>query len=198
MLAHLTVHEPPPPPDPDTPLAFSMEGARPGRLPSPVIPQFSEPGWHSNQALNKYQQEVGGPLCDEWPGIRLIEADPAADPRWCRDIPSAYRAQPDRWRLFQLAHIFGTEELSRRAPAIAERTPAPYLLLALGDANILQLEKEMPVELSLNGNTQTLTVKTDPRMMAGIAGLFLPGYPNALFPAWIDLRKALARHRRAA
>jgi hypothetical protein len=71
-------------------------------------------------------------------------------------------------------------------------------LLALGDANILQLEKEMPVELSLNGNTQTLTVKTDPRMMAGIAGLFLPGYPNALFPAWIDLRKALARHRRAA
>jgi NADH-quinone oxidoreductase subunit G len=198
MLAHLTVHEPPPPPDPDTPLAFSMEGARPDRLPSPLIPQVWEPGWHSNQALNKYQQEVGGPLRDEWPGIRLIEPDSAADSRWFRDIPSAYRGQADRWRLFQLAHIFGTEELSRRAPAIAERTPAPYLLLAVGDAKNLHLEDGTPVELRLNGNVHTLTVNTDPRMMAGLAGLFLPGYPAALFPAWIDLRKALARHRRAA
>jgi NADH-quinone oxidoreductase subunit G len=198
MLAHLTVHEPPPPGDPDTPLAFSMEGARPGCLPSPLIPQFWDPAWNSNQALNKYQQEVGGPLRDEWPGIRLIEANSGTDFRWFADIPSAFRKQEDRWRLFPLAHLFGTDELSRRAPAIAQRMPASYLLLAVGDARSLGLEAESSVELMLDGSLRPLTIKTDSRMMAGLAGLFLPGYPEALVPAWIDLRQALAQPRRAA
>jgi NADH-quinone oxidoreductase subunit G len=76
MLADRTVHEPPPPRDPDSPLAFSMEG-RPGVPPPSLIPLFWAPGWNSVQATAKYQTEVGGPLLGGDPGRRLLEPPPS-------------------------------------------------------------------------------------------------------------------------
>ncbi len=72
MLADVSVHEPKPPDDPDTPLAFSMEGYQ-DQPPAPLISRYWSPGWNSVQALNKFQQEVGGPLNGGDPGKRLIE-----------------------------------------------------------------------------------------------------------------------------
>lgn len=72
MLADRTVHEAPPPRDPDSPLAFSMEG-RPGVPPPSLIPLFWAPGWNSVQATAKYQAEVGGPLLGGDPGRRLLD-----------------------------------------------------------------------------------------------------------------------------
>jgi NADH-quinone oxidoreductase subunit G len=72
MLADISVHEPAPPADPDTPLAFSMEGYQ-DQPPPPLISRYWSPGWNSVQALNKFQQEVGGPLHGGDPGKRLIE-----------------------------------------------------------------------------------------------------------------------------
>ena len=71
MLANISVHEPKPPDDPDTPLSFSMEGYE-GQPPAPLISRYWSPGWNSVQALNKFQQEVGGPLKGGDPGKRLI------------------------------------------------------------------------------------------------------------------------------
>ncbi len=67
MLADVSVHEPKPPADPDTPLAFSMEGYQ-DQPPAPLISRYWSPGWNSVQALNKFQQEVGGPLKSGDPG----------------------------------------------------------------------------------------------------------------------------------
>ena len=72
MFADKTVFEPKPPKDPDSPLAFTMEGY-PGQPPSALIPRFWAPGWNSPQAMNKFQTEVGGPLRGGDPGRRLIE-----------------------------------------------------------------------------------------------------------------------------
>ncbi len=72
MLADVNVHEPQQPDDADSPLAFSMEGYE-GRPPSALISRYWAPGWNSVQALNKFQQEVGGPLRGGDPGKRLIE-----------------------------------------------------------------------------------------------------------------------------
>ena len=72
MHANVSVQEPEQPDDPDTPLAFSMEGY-PGNPPPSLIPRFWAPGWNSVQALNKFQDEVGGPLRGGDPGERLIE-----------------------------------------------------------------------------------------------------------------------------
>ncbi len=75
MHANVSIHEPEQPHDPDTALAFSMEGY-PGHPPPPLIPRFWAPGWNSIQALNKFQDEVGGPLSGGDPGERLIEPAP--------------------------------------------------------------------------------------------------------------------------
>ncbi|MDX9971456.1 MAG: NADH-quinone oxidoreductase subunit NuoG [FCB group bacterium] len=50
MNAHLNVSENRPPEDPDSPLAFSMEGYR-GKAPSSLSPNFWAPGWNSVQSV---------------------------------------------------------------------------------------------------------------------------------------------------
>ncbi len=60
MFADIDVSEPQPPADIDSPLTFSMEGYQ-KQPPSSLIPRFWAPGWNSVQALNKFQEEVGGP-----------------------------------------------------------------------------------------------------------------------------------------
>ena len=80
--ADVDVSEPKPPDDPDSPLAFSMEGSE-RQPPAALIPRFWAPHWNSIQALNKFQEEVAGPLRGGNAGKRLIEPRPEA----CRWIP---------------------------------------------------------------------------------------------------------------
>ncbi|HSB34145.1 MAG TPA: molybdopterin-dependent oxidoreductase, partial [Nitrospirota bacterium] len=119
MLANIDVHEPKPVDDPDSPLSFSMEGYE-SRPPSPLISRYWSPGWNSVQALNKFQQEVGGPLSGGDPGKRLIEPAPAGSTAYFSDIPQA-GAKEYSPADFQRHFIFGSEELSSYAPAIVER-----------------------------------------------------------------------------
>ncbi len=115
MIANITVHEPKPAPDPDTPLSFSMEGYE-GRPPSALIPRYWAPGWNSVQALNKFQQEVGGPLAGGDPGTRLIEPGQGATPPYFDPLPvGSEPPEPAEYRLF------GSEELSMYAEPISER-----------------------------------------------------------------------------
>ncbi|HSB34011.1 MAG TPA: molybdopterin-dependent oxidoreductase, partial [Nitrospirota bacterium] len=119
MLANINVHEPKPVDDPDSPLSFSMEGYE-SRPPSPLISRYWSPGWNSVQALNKFQQDVGGPLRGGDPGKRLIEPAPAGRPSYFSDIPQA-GAKDYSPADFPRHVIFGSEELSSYAPAIVER-----------------------------------------------------------------------------
>jgi len=199
MLAHLTVHEPPPPSDPDTPLKFSMEGYRGGPVPSPVIPQFWAPGWNSVQALNKYQDEVGGPLRDELPGVRLIEPPTSAAIPWFTDCPRAFDPPPRQWLLLPLPQLFGGEELSIRSPAVAERMPVPFLALHPADGARLGLQEGNTITLTLSGAAHHVVVHLDDSTPAGTAGLpRLPNLSGILLPAWIDLADAIRLERRAA
>src|SRR5207245_626985 len=121
-LANLSVHEPKPPDDADSPLAFSMEsGIQPA--PPALIPFFWSPGWNSIQSVNKFQDEIGGPLRGGDPGVRLIEPQQQAAWTYFTEIPPAFRADADAWLLVPYFHIFGSEELSRQAPAISELVP---------------------------------------------------------------------------
>jgi NADH-quinone oxidoreductase subunit G len=189
MFANITVHEPKPPEDPDSPLAFSMEGYR-GRKPIPIIPQFWTPGWNSNQALNKFQVEVGGPLRDESPGVRVIEqATPASRPS-STDIPPAFHPRPDEWLLLPLRHIFGSDELGSRAPAIAERMPAPYLALHPADAACIGLQAEQEAAVTVGPDVHHLPLRLDPSLPLGIAGLpLLPSLIGIELPAWAKISK---------
>lgn len=191
MLSHLTVHEPPPPSDPETPLAFSMEGYR-APVPSPLISQFWSPGWNSIQAVNKYQDEVGGPLRDEMPGLRLIEPVATKAPFWFTAVPRPFQSTSHRWLLLPLSGVFGSEELSNQAPAIAERIPEPFMSLHPSDGERLGLEEGCSIELELHGTTCSLAVQLDHSIPVGTAGLFLgPDISGVRLPAWVDLPEAI-------
>ncbi len=147
MLANISVHEPKPPQDADSPLSFSMEGYE-GQPPAPLISRYWSPGWNSVQALNKYQEEVGGTLKDGDPGIRLIEpatlpsslpsregqvpplpsreragvrGEVVAEISYFQSIPDANTPDEGEKLASPMYRIFGSEELSLHAPGVRER-----------------------------------------------------------------------------
>ncbi|QBQ55575.1 NADH-quinone oxidoreductase subunit NuoG [Nitrosococcus wardiae] len=191
MGAHLSVHEPKPPADPDSPFSFSMEGYY-GQLPGALIPYFWAPAWNSVQSVNKFQEEVGGPLRGGIPGIRLIEPPPEAKAIYFEQTPPAFPHREDQWLILPLYHIFGSEELSILAPAIAERAPRPYLALHPEDAAKLEVAPGGGVELILAGKPYHLPVCYQKTLPQGIAGIpwGLPALKDmAHLPAWGQLSK---------
>lgn len=72
MNAAISVHEPKPPEDNDSPLKFSMEGYQ-GVPPAELVPYYWSPGWNSPQAMNKYMNEPGGYQPDGNPGVLLFD-----------------------------------------------------------------------------------------------------------------------------
>jgi len=155
MLADVSVHEPKPPADPDTPLAFSMEGYQ-DQPPAPLISRYWSPGWNSVQALNKFQQEVGGPLNGGDAGKRLIEPvtlpsslpsrEGLEPPRPLREragvrgdsgkitffkyVPEASKPKAGEQIDLQLRNSLDLEELSSYSPAIVERAKLMLLTKA--------------------------------------------------------------------
>jgi len=100
MHADIKVGEAGQPQDMETPFAFSMEGDT-GHVPPALLPVIWAPGWNSNQAINKFQQQTGGHLRDGDPGIRLIEASGTL--AWFGDIPPAFKPEQGRWRIMPLS-----------------------------------------------------------------------------------------------
>lgn len=190
MLAHITIHEPKPPEDPDSPLAFSMEGAS---VPPPaaVLPFFWTPGWNSIQAVNKYQQEIAGPLRTGDAGVRLFEPT-GATPTYRDTVPQPFERRAGEWLFLWRDHIFGSEELSAEAPAIAELAPKPYVALAVADAQALGLAEGATVRLRLEQATVELPVRLEPSLPIGLALLPRGIGPVAglLLPAWGAIEKS--------
>jgi NADH-quinone oxidoreductase subunit G len=187
MHAHIHVSEPKPPADPDSPLSFSMEGY-PDQPPPPLIPFFWSPGWNSIQAVNKFQEEIAGPLRGGDPGVKVIEPGPGSEVNGAyRGVPpEAFSVREEERFFVPLYHIFGSEELSQQAPAVAELIPKPYIAIAPEDAARLQLKEGDEAEVRLNGSTQRLTIRLREEMPKGLAGLpvGLPGVETVELPAW--------------
>ena len=215
MLANISVHEPKPPEDHGSPLSFSMEGYE-GAPPAPLISRYWSPGWNSVQALNKFQQEVAGPLRGGDPGRRLIE--PATLPSslpsregepprplgeragvrgvsgaitFFRNVPEAFKPKSGEWLLVPLYHIFGSEELSVLAPGIAERMPKPYLALNPQDAVRIKVSDGEAVEISAAVIKLRFPVKILPGLSMGTAGVpaGLPGAHGIAVPGFVKIVK---------
>jgi NADH-quinone oxidoreductase subunit G len=187
MRANINVSEPKPPEDPDSPLAFSMEGYQ-GQPPASLISNYWSPGWNSVQSLNKFQDEVGGLLIGGSPGSRLIEASENAEVPYFQNVPQAFIPRQDEYLIVPLQHIFGSDELSRMAPAILERTPTPYLALNPALAEKFSVDDGQSLQVDLDGNALQLPVRLSDALPDGTVGLpvGLPTIPAAL-PIWSKL-----------
>ncbi len=185
MLANISVSEPKPPQDPDSALAFSMEGT-PTQPPGALTPFFWAPGWNSIQSVNKFQSEINGALRGGDPGVRLIEPPQAGSGLYFSAPQKAFEARSDEWLLVPLYHVFGSEELSSQAPAVAQLAPKPYVAFSAADAERLQVQEGAQVEVNLAGTAQKLPVVVQPDLPRGIAGIPAGLVPveGAGLPAW--------------
>jgi NADH-quinone oxidoreductase subunit G len=183
--AAATVHEPKPPEDPDSPLSYTMEGYY-GPMPPALVPYFWAPSWNSVRAINKFQDEVGGSLHGGDPGVRLIEPVSGAAPDYFDGVPEAFAKRDGAWLIVPLYEIFGSEELSRLAPAVRERVPQPHLALNADDAIGLGITEGAVIAVSLAGEVTHLPVKVRPSLPSGVAGMVtgLCGSIHNLLPAW--------------
>jgi NADH-quinone oxidoreductase subunit G len=179
VTANLDIHEPRPPEDPDSPLAYTMEGTT-LQPPGALISRFWSPGWNSDQSLNKFQAEVGGQLVGGDPGVRLFEPPARDSSAWFPAPTPAPAAAPDEILLVARHHVFGTEELSAMAPGIAARSPRPYIALSREEAEKRGLREGATVRVVLRTRSIDLPV-----LIAGLpAGV-------GVVPAGIDGVRAL-------
>ena len=192
MRANISVHEPRQPQDKDTMFAFSMEGNNQPSAPRSQIPFAWAPGWNSPQAWNKFQDEVGGKLRHGDPGVRLIEAS-ADGLDYFTTVPASFQAQDGQWRVAPYYHLFGSDEMSQRAPVFQTRMPQPYIKLNPADAAKLGVNAGTRVSFSYDGNTVTLPVEIAEGLTAGQVGLpmGMPGIAPVLAGARLeDLQEA--------
>ncbi len=184
-----------PPEDTDTPFAFSMEGYQ-GRGPTSLLPRYWSPGWNSSEAINRFQIEVGGPLHGGDPGLRLIEpGDGRAGSDGAGLQTVSVAAVPTGkleavLMLCSLSEVFGSEETSRRAPAVAESMPPAYMLLNPDTAVSLGVVEDGRYCLRLGIDDEvrelSLTVHVDETLPIHVAGL-PDGYPETSWwqaPCW--------------
>ena len=111
--------------------------------------------------MNKFQEEIAGPLRGGSAGVRLIE--PGAGGGLPTELPPAFQPRAGEWLLVPRFHIFGSEELSREAPGIAQLSPQPYVALHPDDAAALGREVEVA--------GQRVPVSPDPNLPRGVAAV---------------------------
>jgi NADH-quinone oxidoreductase subunit G len=185
MNANIAVSEPKPPQDNESPLAFSMEGYK-GKPPSSLISHYWSPGWNSVQATNKYLDEPNGSLKGGDPGIRLFETQDKFELHFFDNIPDAFEPKTKEWLVVPAYHIFGSEELSSKSPAIAERKPQALFLINKEDAERNNIADKQKIKIDISGNTLEINLKIDDSLPKGVAGLSynLPGLGYLNLPGW--------------
>ncbi len=140
--------------------------------PPALIPRYWLPGWNSEQARDQYRIEA-----DALPGSgsRLLEPAPSGQ-AYEPARPEPPLEKSEIW-LVPRAAIFGSEELSRLAPAIAEMTPPPALALHPDEAQARGLEEGDPIAVTAEGDRYLLELRLDARIARGVA-CAPAGYPE--------------------
>ncbi len=169
--AKIRVHEIRATQDPDSALAFSMEGVNGAAgvdRPPALLPFAWAPGWNSPQSWNKFQAEVGGHLRGGDPGVQLLAGGAGCD--YFAAVPAAME-RDGALRVEPLYAHFGSEELSARAEPIQARIPASCAALNPADAARFGIAAGERIAIGVAGQTLRLTVELRPDLARGVVGL---------------------------
>lgn len=172
MKANLNVHEPKQTQDPESALAFSMEGVPP-RRDATILASSWAPQWNSNQSISKFQDEINGPLRQGHGGTFLLEKRLLEN----RSESGEYHPLPAKGdgaglELLPALQIFGSEELSSRSEAIRARMTGAYVAISPADARRHGLRQGQGVRLSgAGGVTATALACIRAQMSVGAVAL---------------------------
>ncbi|MGN6592177.1 MAG: molybdopterin-dependent oxidoreductase, partial [Terriglobales bacterium] len=191
ILANIAVSEPRPPDDQDAPLSFTMEGAMVAP-PAALTPFFWTPGWNSPQAQLFYQNEVNGPRRGGDAGVLVREEHAPANEPSAPALPPPFQTRSEAFWVLRQQHLFGSEELSREARAIAQLAPGAYIGLSAEAAAAAAWQSGQPLTINLDGRAFQAPL----RIIAGLApGLaMVPAgfavFDGAALPAWCRIQAA--------
>jgi NADH-quinone oxidoreductase subunit G len=170
MNANISVSEQKLPQDPDSPLAFSMEGL-PQDPPSSLVPFYWTPGWNSVQAMYNYLDEPKGSMKGGDPGIRLIEPEEGGIYSYFMSSQKDIEAGTDELLIIPVYHIFGSEELSAAGSAISQRINGPFVFVNQNDADKIGVAAHDHIRLETSDSELKIIVKIENSLPHGIAGL---------------------------
>jgi NADH-quinone oxidoreductase subunit G len=178
LTANISVSEPGISQDPDSPLAFSMEGQK-ENPPSSFVPFYWTPGWNSVQAMYNYLDEPDGSMKGGDPGVRLFEQERGRENAYFKHVTQSTEVKKNEWLIVPVYQIFGSGELSSVSPSIIQRIHDPFVLLNQKDADIIAVKDGDSVHLELSKTKILAKVKIDKSVVPGLAGLSinLPGMP---------------------
>ncbi len=193
IRADVSVHEPKQPVDDESPLSFSMEGLGVGQ-PSSLMSYSWSPGWNSNQSIQKFQDEAGGEIRGGSSGIRLINPGEGAKIE-ALSVPDAFHPSSNTdLLLVPVYRVFGSDELSSQAPAIAELSGDAQLVVRSEDASNLQVTDGDGIVVVIGANEAVLEVLIDDSMAEGCVGftMGMPGTESLVsgIGSTVSLRKA--------
>jgi NADH-quinone oxidoreductase subunit G len=178
MNANIAVSEPMLTQDPDSPLAFSMEGQQ-EKPPSSLVPFYWTPGWNSVQAMYNYLDEPNGSMKGGDPGIRLIESSVGSKNVYFEQNIQVAEIHKDEWLIFPVNQIFGSDELSSVGPSMAQKIHEPFVLMNEKDADIIAVKDGDSVQIEILKTKLKVKVKIENSLIKRLAGLSvnLPGMP---------------------
>ena len=171
MNANIAVSEPKLLQDPDSPLAFSMEGIQ-EKPPSSLVPFYWTPGWNSVQALYiNYLEEPDASLKGGDPGIRLIESVTKGDSNFFEWKDQNADAEKDEFQIVPVYQIFGSDELSSFSPSVMQKIKEPFVLMNQEDAAKIPVADGDYIQVEISDIKIRVKVKTGDTPVQGWAGL---------------------------
>ncbi len=189
LHADRTVHDPAPPTDPNSPLSFTMEGWH-GEPPSALAAFAWAPRWNSVQALNKFQDEVGGPWRGGDPGVRLFDGAARGVPTG-PGVPPAFVPSHETLLVLPRWDAFASDPLAMRSGPIAARAPGPCIALHPEDAEALGLAAGGRAAMAFEDGTRLAApVALDASLAWGVATFLVRG----ACPAGLPGRARLVRY----
>lgn len=186
ILANISVSEPGPPEDPDSSLAFSMEGYK-GIPPVPyLVPYYWSPGWNSVQAMNKYMDEPDGSNLGGNQGVFLFDEKKKIQSGYYKGIPDPFIPENDKLLIIPVYLIFGSEELSSTSKPVARLIPEPFIILNEKEKNNLRITENDYCNIIIGQINIKLRVRFDNSLPDGLAGLSIMAgrLPFTELPGW--------------
>ncbi|OGT74258.1 MAG: hypothetical protein A3H44_05920 [Gammaproteobacteria bacterium RIFCSPLOWO2_02_FULL_57_10] len=170
MSANLNVHEKKQTTDRESAMSFSMEGL-PLQKDASLLSAAWAPAWNSNQAISKFQDEINGELKQGCKGAHLLQ----------RSLPPQSPVSVstnNTSNVYFIDHIFGGDELSAMAPAIAARSVGAYLCVGEAEAKRLGLQQHGRAQISSGSYSAELPVLIRQRIAPGAIGIYCGGEIN--------------------
>ena len=162
LQANIKVSEKKAPVDDDSALGFTMEGA-PINRPAALNALTWSPGWNSNEAINKFQDEIAGPLRGGDPGLKLLTT---------KNSDAINYVPPDTRKSELIAvsqsRIFDDCELSVLSSALAQRAEMRVAMMNQTTADLYSLSDGDLVSIAVGESKASLPLVIDRLMPTGV------------------------------